>query len=62
MRRGRKLSPEQLVVTLRQIEVQLAQGMKLVQACNEAGISEGVSAARWEEAARPDRSMRPTSS
>ena len=30
MPRGRKLSPEQIVVTLRQIEVQLAQGMKLV--------------------------------
>ena len=40
MPRGRKLSPEQIVVTLRQIEVQLAQGMKLAQACKEAGISE----------------------
>ena len=33
MPRGRKLSPEQIVVTL-------AQGMKLTQACKEAGISE----------------------
>ena len=40
MPRGRKLSPEQIVVTLRQIEVPLAQGMKLAQACKEAGISE----------------------
>ena len=40
MPRGRKLSPEQIVVTLRQIEVQLAQGKNLAQACKEAGISE----------------------
>ncbi len=40
MPRGRKLSPEQIVVTLPQMEVQLAQGMKLAQACKEAGISE----------------------
>ena len=39
MPRGRKLSPEQIVVTLRQIEVQLAQGMSLALA-KEAGISE----------------------
>ena len=48
MRRGRKLSPEQLVVTLRQMEVQLAQGMKLAQACKEAGISEQ-SYYRWRK-------------
>jgi hypothetical protein len=40
MPRGRKLSPEQGVVRLRQIEVQLAQGRSLAQACKEAGISE----------------------
>ena len=40
MPRGRKVSPEQIVVTLRQIEVQLAQGKNLAQACKEAGISE----------------------
>ena len=40
MPRGRKVSPEQIVVTLRQIEVQLAQGQSLALACKEAGISE----------------------
>src|SRR3954470_21304343 len=40
MPRGRKASPEQIVVMLRQIEVQLAQGKSLAQACNEAGIAE----------------------
>ncbi len=34
------MSPEQIVVMLRQIEVQLAQGMSLALACKEAGISE----------------------
>ena len=40
MPRGRKASPEQIVVMLRQIEVQLAQGMSLALACKEAGIAE----------------------
>ena len=40
MPRGRKASPEQIVVTLRQSEVQLAQGMSLALACKEAGIPE----------------------
>ncbi len=40
MPRGRKVSPEQIGVTLRQIEVQLAQGKSLAPACKEAGISE----------------------
>ncbi len=40
MPRGRKASPEQIVVTLRQIEVQLAQGKSLAQASKEAGIAE----------------------
>src|SRR3954470_12322559 len=39
MPRGRKVSPEQIVVTLRQIEV-LAQGKSLALACKEAGIAE----------------------
>ena len=39
MPRGRKVSPELIVVALRQIEVQLAQGKSLAQACKEAGIS-----------------------
>src|ERR1051325_4043574 len=40
MPRGRKLSPEQIVMMLRQIEVQLAQGKSLALACKEAGIRE----------------------
>ena len=40
MPRGRKVSPEQVVVMLRQIEVQTAQGKSLAVACKEAGISE----------------------
>ena len=39
MPRGRKVSPEQIVVRLRTIEVQLAQGKSLALACKEAGIS-----------------------
>ena len=48
MPRGRKASPEQIVVTLRQIEVQLAQGKSLAQACKEAGIAEQ-SYYRWRK-------------
>ena len=40
MPRGRKVSPEQIVVMLRQIEVQVAQGKSLALACKEAEISE----------------------
>ncbi len=40
MPRGRKVSPEQVVVVLRQIEVQTAQGRSLAVACREAGLSE----------------------
>ncbi len=40
MARGKRFSPEQIVVTLRQIEVQLAQGKSLPLACKNAGISE----------------------
>ena len=40
MPRGKRFSPEQIVVTLRQIEVQLAQGMSLALACKEGGLSE----------------------
>ena len=40
MPRGRKVSPEQVVVMLRQIEVQTAQGKSLAVACKEAGLSE----------------------
>ena len=40
MPRGRKVSPEQVIATLRQIEVQQAQGMSRTLACKEAGLSE----------------------
>ena len=40
MARGKRFSPEQIIATLRQIEVQLAQGKGLALACKEAGIAE----------------------
>jgi putative transposase len=40
MRRGQKTSAEQVVLKLRQIEVQTAQGRSLALACKEAEISE----------------------
>ena len=40
MARGKRFRPEQIVVMLRQIEGQLAQGKSLALACKEAGISE----------------------
>ena len=40
MPRGRKVSPELIVVTLRQIEVLVPQGKSLAHACKEAGIAE----------------------
>jgi putative transposase len=46
MPRGRKLSPEQIAVMLRQIEGQLARGKSLAQACKEAGIAEQNSGTR----------------
>ena len=39
MRRGQKTSAEQVVLKLRQIEVQTAQGKSLALACKEAEIS-----------------------
>ena len=48
MARGKRFSPEQMVVMLRQIEVQLAQGKSLALACKEAGISEQ-SYYRWRK-------------
>ena len=38
MARGKKHSPEQVVNTLRQIEVAVANGKTTPQACKEAGI------------------------
>jgi transposase InsO family protein len=40
MRQGQKTGAEQVVLTLRQIEVQTAQGKSLALACKEAEISE----------------------
>ena len=40
MRRGQKTSAEQVVLKLREIEVQTAQGKSLALACKEAEISE----------------------
>ncbi|QIJ73303.1 hypothetical protein GU700_00990 [Methylobacterium sp. NI91] len=40
MRRGQKMSAEQVVLKLRQIEVQTAQGKSLALAYKEAEISE----------------------
>jgi putative transposase len=48
MRRGQKTSAEQVVVKLRQIEVQTAQGKSLALACKEAEISEQ-SYYRWRK-------------
>ena len=49
MPRGRKVSPEQIIATLRQIEVQLAQGMSLALACKEGGLSEQVVISAWRD-------------
>ena len=48
MRRGQKTSAEQVVLKLRQIEVQTAQGKSLAIACREAEISEQ-SYYRWRK-------------
>ncbi|WP_162560395.1 hypothetical protein [Methylobacterium durans] len=40
MRRGQRPSAEQVELTLRQIEVQTAQGKSIAIACKEAGICE----------------------
>ena len=48
MRRGQKTSAEQVVLKLRQIEVQTAQGKSLAVACKEAEISEQ-SYYRWRK-------------
>ncbi|KST56975.1 transposase [Methylobacterium sp. GXS13] len=40
MRRGQKTNAEQIVLKLRQIEVQTAQGKSFALACREAEISE----------------------
>ena len=40
MARGKRFSAEQIIATLRRIEVQLAQGKSLTLACKDAGIAE----------------------
>jgi hypothetical protein len=40
MKRGRKPSAEQVVLMLRQIEVQTAQGRSIAGACKEADVFE----------------------
>ena len=48
MRRGQKTGAEQVVLKLRQIEVQTAQGKSLALACKEAELSEK-SYYRWRK-------------
>ncbi|SFM57081.1 Transposase [Methylobacterium pseudosasicola] len=48
MRRGQKTGAEQVVLKLRQIEVQTAQGKSLALACKETEISEQ-SYYRWRK-------------
>ena len=48
MKRGQKTGAEQVVLKLRQIEVQTAQGKSLAIACKEAEISEQ-SYYRWRK-------------
>jgi hypothetical protein len=48
MKRGQKTSAEQIVLKLRQIEVQTAQGKSLALACKDAEISEQ-SYYRWRK-------------
>ena len=40
MKRGQRPSAEQVVLILRQIEVQMAQGKSIAVACKEADVSE----------------------
>jgi putative transposase len=51
MRRGQKTSAEQVVLTLRQIEAQAAQGKSLGLTCKETEISEQ-SYYRWRKECR----------
>jgi transposase-like protein len=44
----KRFTPEQIIATLRQIEVQLAQGKSIALACKEAAISEQ-SYFRWRK-------------
>ena len=48
MKRGQRPSAEQVVLTLRQIEVQTGQGKSIAVACKEADVSEQ-SYYRWRK-------------
>ncbi len=48
MKRGQRPNAEQLVLMLRQIEVQTAQGKSIAVACKEADVSEQ-SDSRWRK-------------
>jgi transposase len=48
MKRGQKTNAEQVVLMLRQIEVQTAQGKSMAVACKEADVSEQ-SYYRWRK-------------
>ena len=48
MKRGQRPSAEQVVLMLRQIEVQTAQGKSIAVACKEADVSEQ-SDSRWRK-------------
>jgi putative transposase len=48
MRRGQKTNAEQVVLKLRPIEVQTAQGKSLALACREAQVSEQ-NYSRWRK-------------
>ena len=48
MKRGQRPSAEQVVLTLRQIEVQTAQGKSIAVACKQADVSEQ-SYYRWRK-------------
>ena len=48
MKRGQRPSAEQVVLTLRQFEVQTAQGQSVAVACKEADVSEQ-SCYRWRK-------------
>ena len=48
MKRGQRPSAEQVVLMLRQIEVQTAQGKSIAVACKEADVAEQ-SASRWRK-------------
>ncbi len=40
MKKGAKIKPEEIIATLRQVEVMINQGKTVPMACRESGISE----------------------